>query len=110
LYAKPPYNQTRRKKAMDRVTPPRDRKTQRLEARLTGPQKDLIQEACALSGRSVTDFVTATLAAAAQQTVREFQMLTLTQRESEQLAAALAAPPEPTPALREAWARRFGAA
>ncbi|MBI2299437.1 MAG: DUF1778 domain-containing protein [Armatimonadetes bacterium] len=83
-------------------------KTERLEARLTVTQKELIQQACRLSGRSVTDFVTATLVAAAQEAIREHQVLSLTLRESEQLAAALAQPPEPTAALREAWARRFG--
>jgi uncharacterized protein (DUF1778 family) len=95
---------------MGTETQPRHRKTQRLEARLTASQKELIQEACALSGRSVTDFVTAALVSAAQQTVREFQSLTLSRRESEQVAAALAVAPEPTPALREAWTRRFGQA
>ncbi len=86
----------------------RSAKTERLEARLTAAQKALIQAACDLTGRSLSDFVTATVVEAANQAVRDYHRLTVTRRESEQLAAALDNPPEPTPALREAWASRFG--
>jgi uncharacterized protein (DUF1778 family) len=68
----------------------RPRKTERLEARLTPEQKDLIRVACDVTGRSVTDFVAGTLVAAAQEAIREHQALRLTVRETEQLAAALA--------------------
>lgn len=82
-------------------------KTERLEARLTREQKELVLQASDLSGRSLPDFVAEALVDAARTTIRDHQLLLLTMRESGQLAAALADPPEPTPHLREAWARRF---
>lgn len=85
----------------------RTRKTERLEARLTREQKELVLQASDLSGRSLADFVAEALVDAARTTIRDHQLLHLTVRESGQLAAALADPPEPAPRLREAWARRY---
>lgn len=45
-------------------------KPERLEARNSAGQKVLIQQAAAIEGRSVTDFVIRSAAAAAEETIR----------------------------------------
>lgn len=75
-------------------------KRDRLEARITPEQKALFQRAASLTGRSLSDFVVASLQEAATQAIRSYQVLELTERETQALAAALLHPPEPNLALR----------
>jgi uncharacterized protein (DUF1778 family) len=83
-------------------------KRERLEARITPEQKALFQRAADLTGRSLTDFVISSLQAAAEETVRTYQVLELTARETEAFLAALDNPPAPNERLGTA-ARRYHA-
>lgn len=74
----------------------------RLEARVSESQKALIERAAAYEGRSVTDFVVSTLAAAADSVVREHELVRLTQVQSQAFVEALLHPKAPNPALRRA--------
>jgi uncharacterized protein (DUF1778 family) len=56
----------------------------------------------------VTDYVTEVLHAAAQKTIEQAEIITLSQADQTRFAKALLAPPAPTPALKRAFARRRG--
>ena len=77
-------------------------KESRLEARITGDQKTLFQKAAKLTGRSLTDFVVATVQETAIRTVREHETMTLSARDSEAFVTALLNPPAPGARLRKA--------
>lgn len=81
-------------------------KRERLEARITPEQKELFQRAASLTGRSLSDFIVASLQEAAAEAIRSYQVLELTERETQAFANALLNPPEPNEALR-AGARRY---
>ncbi|MBW7921424.1 MAG: DUF1778 domain-containing protein [Rubellimicrobium sp.] len=65
---------------------------ERLEARVTADQKRLIEHAAALQGRSVTDFVLASLQDAARRAIEEHQHLELSVRDSQAFVRALLEP------------------
>ena len=75
---------------------------ERLEARVTREQKELFQEAAALEGTSLTDFMVRSTQRAAEQAIREHSRLVLTPRESRSFVEALLQPPPPNAALRAA--------
>lgn len=77
-------------------------KAERLEARLSLQQKNLIQHAADLSGRSLTDFVLAASQEAANRVIREHEVVTLSAAESKKFAEALINPPKPNEALQAA--------
>jgi uncharacterized protein (DUF1778 family) len=64
----------------------------RLETRVTVDQKSLIERAAALQGRTVTDFVLASVQEAARKAIEEHQRLDLTVRDSQAFIEALLAP------------------
>jgi len=64
-------------------------RAERLEARVTVAQKSLIERAAALQGRSLTDFVLASVQDAARRTIEEHNQLTLSVRDSEAFVDAL---------------------
>jgi uncharacterized protein (DUF1778 family) len=68
-------------------------KRERFSARLTGVQKELFQRAADLTGRSLTDFVLSAAQDAAEETIRNQQILELTARETAAFLAALDNPP-----------------
>lgn len=80
-------------------------KAVRLEARLSRTQKDLLQHAADLLGRSLSDFVLAVSQEAARKVIREHEIITLTVKESESFVATLLNPPEPNTDLKKAAAR-----
>lgn len=80
-------------------------KTERLVARVSPQQKELIEHAATLAGLSMTDFILQSVQGAAEKTIREHQVLTLSVRDSRIFAEAVLNPPEPNEALRDA-ARR----
>lgn len=80
-------------------------KTARLEARITGDQKDLIVKAASLSGKSMTEFVVSSAVEIAGRTIREHETISLTAHDQEVFVAALLNPPAPGPRLRKAAAR-----
>ena len=90
-----------------RKPPPRTR-GERLEARITAEQKALIQRAADLQGRTLTDFVIASVQDAARRTIEDMEVIRLNAADSRAFAEALLAPPKPNRALREA-AKRYRA-
>ena len=81
-------------------------KKERLEARITSDQKSLFLRAATLTGRSLTDFVVASAQEKAMSTVREYETMTLSARDTTAFVSALLNPPTPRERLRKA-ARRY---
>jgi len=79
---------------------------ERLEARISAEQKDLFIRAAELQGRTLTDFVIASVHEAAVRTIGDMQSMELTAQESRAFAEAVLNPREPTDRLRAA-ARRY---
>lgn len=77
-------------------------RTERLVARVTPEQKELIEHAAHLTGRTLTDFILAAVQEAAGRAVREHEVLTLSARDSLAFARAILDPPTPNDALRRA--------
>jgi uncharacterized protein (DUF1778 family) len=84
----------------------KSRKSGRLEARVTDEQKSRIQRAADLSGRTLTDFAVTALMEVAERTIREHEVMVLSERDSRVVFDALLNPPEPNEALLRA-ARRY---
>ncbi len=80
-------------------------KLERLEARLTREQKELLQQAASLEGRTLTDFVVSSAHAAALRTIQEHTLISLTKQDSEAFVEALLNPPDPGYALLAAVKR-----
>ena len=80
-------------------------KSERLEARLTREQKEIFERAADLNGQSLTEFAISSMQRAAEATIREHNVISLTARDSAAFAEALLNPREPNEALREAFAR-----
>ena len=80
-------------------------RSERLEIRTTSDQKRLIERAAQLRGTSVTDFVVSNIQAAAAETIREFESLSLRDKARKIFVKALLNPPEPNEALKAAVAR-----
>ncbi|AFY69449.1 protein of unknown function DUF1778 [Thalassoporum mexicanum PCC 7367] len=68
-------------------------KTERLEARVTKPQKELLQKAASLRGETLTVFMLNILVEAANKIVHEDQLIQLSQRDREAFVSALLNPP-----------------
>lgn len=79
--------------------------TERLEARVPAPIKELIGRAASLEGVTLTDFVIATLHKIAAEVVREHEVLNLSVKDSAAFAKAMLAPPKPNRKLTQAFAR-----
>ncbi len=79
--------------------------TARLEARLKPEIKALWQQAADLEGRSLTDFVIASVQAEATRVIEQHQRLALSYDDSETVVAALLNPPAPSAALKAAAQR-----
>lgn len=62
---------------------------ERLETRVTADQKSIIEHAAALQGRTVTDFVMASVLEAARHAIEERQRLDLSVRDSQAFVDAL---------------------
>jgi uncharacterized protein (DUF1778 family) len=67
-------------------------RAERLEARITVAQKALIEHAAALQGRSVTDFLLASVQEAASRAIDDHQRLTLSVRDGRAFVEALVSP------------------
>ena len=74
---------------------------ERLEARVTADQKRLIEQAAALEGRTVTDFVLSSLHEAARRSIEAHQRLELSLRDSQAFVASLIDPQPVNDRLRE---------
>ena len=74
----------------------------RLDVRLAGEHKKLIQQAAELLGQTISAFTVSTLVQEAQQVVERFSSLQLSDRDRDSFLAALDNPPEPNARLRRA--------
>jgi uncharacterized protein (DUF1778 family) len=83
----------------------RSLKEERLEARVTPEQKQLIARAAALRGSSVTDFIVASAQQAAADTIKDFEILTLHDEARDVFVNAILHPPAPNEAARKAAQR-----
>lgn len=77
----------------------------RLEARINSEMKALLQQAADLEGRTLTDFVVASVQAEAYRVIERHQMLKLSLEDSEAFADALLNPPQPNAAIKSAVLR-----
>jgi uncharacterized protein (DUF1778 family) len=74
----------------------------RLETRVSADEKALLQRAADLENRSVTEFVRTSARAAAVETIRRHETMTLSARDSAAFVEALMNPPAPGERLRAA--------
>jgi uncharacterized protein (DUF1778 family) len=77
----------------------------RLEARISKETKALVQKAADLEGRTLTDFVVASVQAAAYRVIEQHQTLKLSIEDSEAFVDAILNPPKPNEALKSAALR-----
>ena len=91
-------------KDMDK--PGKTSRSERLEARVSKAQKTLFLRAASLQGRSLTDFLIASVQEAAERAVRAYDVLTLSERDRRDFVTALLQPAAPGKALRQA-AKRY---
>lgn len=77
----------------------------RLETRISPETKALLQKAADLEGRTLTDFVVATVLAEAYRVIEKHQTLKLNIDDSEAFINALLNPPKPNEALKAAALR-----
>ena len=81
----------------------KERKNQRLVARVSRNHKKLFERAAAIEGRSVATFVIAHALQAAEELVRQQQIIRLNAEQSRRFVEALLAPARPVPdALKRA--------
>jgi uncharacterized protein (DUF1778 family) len=107
LYGKKPYIYRRTKE--DAMLPDNHKsakppKATRIDARLSGDLKELLERAALLQGRTVTAFVLASAEEAALKTIKDHDMIRLTERDREAFVNALLNPPAPSERLRAAAA------
>lgn len=77
----------------------------RLEARISPETKALLQKAADLQGRTLTDFVLASVQAEALRVIQQYETLKLSAEDSQAFVDALLNPPEPNAALKAAAQR-----
>lgn len=87
------------------TTPALRQRDQRLEARVTPGQKELIERAARVQGRTVTDFVITALQEAARKALEESTVWKLSQDQQKAFVEALMHPPPPNRKLRAAYRR-----
>jgi uncharacterized protein (DUF1778 family) len=80
-------------------------RSERLEARISSEQKALFLRAAELQGRTLTDFVIASVHESAVKAIAELEAIRLTAADSLAFAEALLNPREPIPELRTAAER-----
>lgn len=88
------------------IMTPTTTRTARIEARISPDLLATVKRAAELQGRSVSDFVVTATAEAAQKIVTDAELIRLSRAASEKIAELLMNPPQPTEALKEAFAHR----
>lgn len=84
--------------------PARVRKTERLPTRATPELKRMAQHAAALEGRSLTDFVEASIRERAERAIRAHEVTVVAEAHARDFADAIVTPPQPNDRLRDAAA------
>lgn len=84
-------------------TPETDRRTQRLDARVTTEEKQLFAHAAKLSGMTLSSFIVTHARSAAWEVIREHETINMTTRDRDTLVSALLEEnPQPNAALQRA--------
>lgn len=83
---------------------PAPQKSARLDARVTPDLLDQLRRVAETQGRSVSDYVTATLREAVRQDIADMEVIRLSREASDRFAAALIDPPDLSPAMKRAFA------
>ncbi|MBK9441771.1 MAG: DUF1778 domain-containing protein [Comamonadaceae bacterium] len=78
----------------------------RINLRTTPHAKALIERAAALTGSTVSSFISLTMFEASTRIINQVEQITLSQEASKASIEACNNPPEPTPALIKLMARR----
>lgn len=81
-------------------------KEKRITARVTDELKERAEEAAALSGRTLTEFISEAIREKADEVIREQYVLELSERDMDVLLAAIENPPPANDAMRRAIASR----
>lgn len=66
----------------------------------------MLKRAAEIQGRSLTDFVVSAVQEAAQRTIEQGEVVRLSLADSERFTQRLLSPPNPSPGLERAFARR----
>lgn len=82
-----------------------DKKTTRLEARISPGVYALLQQAATLQGRTLSEFVIDSARQAAEATITGHEVIQLSLQDQQRFAAALLDPTPPRAALKRAAAR-----
>jgi len=82
------------------------KRNERLDARVSREEKELIEAAANLRGTSYSDFVRMAVKEAAVNTIREYESLTLAEKSRRIFVEALLNPPKPNEKAKAA-ARRY---
>ena len=91
------------------LTSPDTTRDARLEARVSSAQKRLLQQAAALSGRTLSEFVVASAQDAARRVIAEHESMLLSREAQLAFVTDLLNPPEPNARLkRAAYRQRTG--
>lgn len=80
----------------------KQQRTERIEMRCSAEQKELLEHAASLQGQTVTEFVLTSARQAAEQTVRDYDVLHLTLRDARAFVDTILDPPPPAPRLLQA--------
>ena len=80
--------------------------TARLEARISPDLHAMLKRVAELQGRTMTDFVVAALQEAAHRALEQSEVIRLSLADQECFAHALMSSPQPSTALKRAFARR----
>lgn len=80
-------------------------KQERLEFRITKKQKMLFQQAANIQGRSLSDFLASSAEKAAQEIIKENQVIQLSVDDSLSFARAILSAPMPNSNLKTAFAK-----
>ncbi|MEO6351494.1 MAG: DUF1778 domain-containing protein [Oxalobacteraceae bacterium] len=80
--------------------------TARLEARISTDLHAMLKRAAEIEGRTMTDFVVSAVQNAARSAIEQAEVIRLSLADQECFTQALLSPPQPTPALKRAFARR----
>ena len=81
------------------------RKGSRLEARISAEDKEFLKRAADLQGCSLTEFVVRSAQEAARKAIKEYQIISLTTRDTVAFAKVLLNPPAPSKKLMRAAER-----
>ena len=86
------------------------RKTERLDMRLSAEHKELLEQAAAISGQSLSSFAISHLLAKARELIEKHNRTVLSRADWERFQEILASDDEPSPALMRAAERqaRYG--